>query len=198
MTGSDKFDSEFIDNSDYSGPGNKYYGAIGSRVQLYERLRKKLDSKGGIGHTTRVNIGNRLVKITPTWQNENIDPGTLAGAMVAAISTTIDDFAPVDIASSAEIAGSEPIEGGAKYTVNVDGVLPQQARFMAMMDAGTGFTSLFTDKMDVKEVGALRKRIGRSTWQFEVIVMDTAEDNDPLGPTPLGLRGSSRRPRLRD
>jgi len=198
MARSNEFDKVIETKEEFSGPGEKYYGAVGSRVQLYNRIRKKLDSKSGIGHTTRVNIGNRIVDITPTWQNENIDPGTLAGAMVAAISTTIDDFAPVDIASSAEIAGSEPIEGGARYTVNVDGVLPQQARFMAMMDAGTGFTSLFTDEMEVKDKGALRKRIARSTWQFEVVVKDTSEDSDPFGPTPLGLRGKSRRPRLRD
>lgn len=198
MTGSDEFADEVLGEEDYSGPGDRVYGAIGSRVQLYNRIRNKLDSKANIGHTTRVNLGNRIVEVTPTWENENISPGTLAGAMVAAISTTIDDFAPVDIASSAEIAGSEPIDGGARYTVNVDGVLPQQARFMAMMDAGTGFTSLVTDEMEVSEGQPLRKRVGRTTWQFEVVVKETARGGDPLGPTPLGIRGGSGRPRLRD
>lgn len=191
MSESDEFNSEVLDGTRVANQrGRTTINAqgIGSRVQLYKRIKNKLDDKSQIGHNFRVNVGNKIVDITPTWENENISPGTLAGAIVAAISTTIDDFAPVDIASSAEIAGSEPIEGGARYTVNVDGVLPQQARFMAMIDAGTGFTSLITDEFSVNSAEPLRKRVGRTTWQFEVEVRDTSRFTEPLGPEPLGLR----------
>jgi hypothetical protein len=154
---------------------------VGQFLRVYERVKDQLNKRSEAGHNLRVTVGNKFVELTPDYDNDNINPGTATGAVVAAIAETTDEFIPVDILSETEIADVEPTSDGAIYTVNVDAPLPQQARFQAMMEAGTGFTSLVADEFDVSEPELLRKRPGRDTYQYTVKVKEVGADGDGLG-----------------
>lgn len=154
---------------------------IGQTLQLYKRIQRKLDERAEAGHNIRANIGDKIVEVTPTWQNENIQPGTLTGAIVAAIATTTDELVPVDILAETEISDVEKVDDGTIYEVNVDAPLEQQARFEAMMEAGTGVTSLVVDQFDVEDTDVLKKRPSRDTYQFTVKVKDTDADSKSVG-----------------
>jgi len=171
------------------GADGRSYG-IGGKLGLVEKIRQELDNRSEAGHNARVNIGNTIVEVTPNFETDNISPGSMAGAILAVIAKQGNAIVPVDVLSETEIAAAEPKENSTVYTVNVDAALPQQAKFQAMMEAGTGFTSLITDEFDVGNSQSLRKRIGRTTWQYQVEVFDNS--NSSGGPliNRLGITSS--------
>lgn len=148
---------------------------IGQNVKLYEKVRDALDKRAGAAHEARVNVGNKIVEITPNWDNENINPGTATGAVMAGLASIVDELY-VPISADTEVAEVERVDGGVRYLVNVDSGFEQQARFRAMMEAGSGYTSLITDDFDLSDADVLTKRPGRDTWQFEVVVKDENQD----------------------
>lgn len=151
--------------------------SIGQNIQLYKRIAEKLDARAEAGHALRLRVENAAVRVTPTWDNENVQPGTLTGALMAGISAVLDNYA-VPTGADTEIVDTEVMgNGDVKYTVNVDSSFKNQARFRAMMEAGQGFVSLVTDRFDYGDEGVLRKRPARDTWQFEIIVEDVDEES---------------------
>lgn len=154
---------------------------VGQFLRIYERIKDQVQKRSEAGHNLRVTIGNKFVEVTPDYDNDNINPGTATGAIVAAIAETTDEVVPVDILSETEIADVEPTSDGAIYTVNVDAPLPQQARFQAMMEAGSGFTSLVADDFNVGSPDVLKKRPGRDTYQYTVEVKDVNMDGEQVG-----------------
>jgi len=161
--------------------------SIGSRTKIAERIGKIINGRTELGRAIRLRTESAIVTITPTWETNNIQGGTLTGATIAGVSVLLDDYA-LPIGSETEITDAEVVENGVLYTVNVDAAFKNQARFKAMIESGTGFTSLLTDKFDVQTEGALRTRPARDTWQFEVLVEDKGlgEDLD----TGLGVLSS--------
>ena len=145
--------------------------SIGSRTKIAERIGKIINGRTELGRAVRLRTESAIVTITPTWETDNIEGGTLTGAMIAGVSVLLDDYA-VPLGSETEISDAEVVEDGVLYTVNVNAAFKNQARFKAMMESGTGFTSLLTDKFNVQTEGALKTRPARDTWQFEVLVED--------------------------
>lgn len=153
---------------------------IGKRVKLYERVRKQLNSRSDSGHDARVRIGDKIVEVTPNYANENLNPGTAAGAIVAAIESLAGTYVP--IAGDTEVTSVEMQEDGAVYQVNVDSVFEQEGKFKAMMESGQGVTSIITDSFDVGEPETFNKKPARTTWQYEVKVRtDTQGEQRDLG-----------------
>jgi hypothetical protein len=152
---------------------------LGQNIKVYKKVGEALDARADAGHNLRISLENTIITVTPTWDNENIKPGTLAGAVTAAITLIADDYA-VPTTADTEIVDSEIVEDGVRYKVNVDSSFKQQARFRAMMEAGQGFVSLVTDKFEYNENGVLRKRPARDTWQFVITVKDK-DDNAERG-----------------
>lgn len=153
--------------------------SIGKYVKLYERVRQRVADNTEAGHNARVNIGNMLVDLTPDYENDNIAPGSAAGAAVAGIAHITGDLLPVDVLSETEISDTESVSDGTIYTINVDAPLPQQARFRAMLEAGSGFTSLIADDYDVSDGDVLKKRPTRDTYEYKVKIKEfEAQDNE--------------------
>jgi len=160
--------------------------SLGQNVKLYKRIKQQIDNRADAAHEARVNVGNKLVQVTPDWENENIRPGTATGAIMAGIAAVVDEYlAP--ISADTEIANVEYTEEGIRYTVNVDAPFEQQARFRAMMEAGAGFSSLITDSYNMTEPEDIRHRMVQDTWQMEVLVEEPKSDESEKDSLGLGL-----------
>lgn len=154
---------------------------IGQTLKLYKRIQRQLDERAEAGHNIRANIGDKIVEVTPNWQNENIQPGTATGAIISAVALVTDDLIPIDVIAGTNISEVDQTEDGTVYEVNVDAPLEQQAKFEAMMEAGTGATSLLVDEFDVSEPEVLKKRPSRDTYQFTVKVKEGTADAKDVG-----------------
>ncbi len=149
--------------------------SIGQRLKLSDRIRDAVDVRAEAGHKIRMKTEEALVTITPTWENDNLKPGTLMGAVAAGLTTVSDQYL-LPLNSDTEIVDTEILDNGdVKYTVNVDSAFFNQGRFKAMMEAGTGATALITDRFDYGNSGTLKERPIRDTNQYEVIVKKSNE-----------------------
>lgn len=148
---------------------------IGQNIKVYKKIVNALDARADAGHDLRISLENSIITVTPTYDNDNIKPGTLAGAITAGVTLLADDYV-VPTAADTEIVDSNIVENGVEYTVNVDSSFKQQARFRAMMEAGQGFVSLVTDRFEYNDSGVIRKRPARDTWQFVITVKDKQDD----------------------
>jgi len=162
---------------------------IGQNLKIYERIKQQLDNRTTAAHDVRTNIGDTIVSVTPNYENENINPGTATGVIMAGIATVLDQYA-VPMSADTEVADVESVENGTKYTVNVDAGFRQQARFRGMMEAGSGYTSFFTDGFEVSDMDSIRERLVRDTWQMDVVVEDPQPDQNQKSKIGLGLFNS--------
>lgn len=149
--------------------------SVGERLKLSERIRQAVDVRSELGHNIRIRTEEAFITITPNWENENIKPGTIVGASTAAVATVLDQYV-LPVSSDTEIVDTEIVDNGVKYTVNVDSAFMNQARFKAMMEAGTGATSMIVDRFEYGDSGVLKTRPFRDTYQFEITVEDTDTD----------------------
>lgn len=157
---------------------------VGSRIQLYRRIKEQLDRRSGAANELRMDLGNKIVRVTPNWSNPNIAPGTAAGAVLAAVTIVADEYVP--IGADTEIVDVDEGQEGTVYTVNVDSPLPQQAIFQAEMEAGGGFQSLITDQFNIRDQDTVNNRLVRDTWQVELEVIDS-EPSDPKDRLGFGV-----------
>lgn len=157
--------------------------SIGQTLQLYKKLKVALDSRTDAGHNIRVRVADKIIELSPEWDNPNFKKGTIIGGMIAAIAAVIDEYVPLK--ADADIVNTEPVEGGTRYTVNVDAPLKPQAMFKAMIESGSGFVSILSDDFDVKEPVPSRKRLARDTWTVDVVVKDPDLEAEPA--ISLGL-----------
>lgn len=163
------------------------YYSIGQNIKLVDRIQKAVDSVSDTGHNIRVKTENAFVTVTPTWETDNIERGTLVGLTTAAVASAVDTYVP--IGSETEITDVEKVSNGTLYTVNVNAAFRNQAMFRSIMESGTGYTSLITDKNRVSSDSILKKRPGRDTYQFEILVEDAGGSNNAgldIGPDILG------------
>ncbi|EGQ44228.1 MAG: hypothetical protein J07AB43_02870 [Candidatus Nanosalina sp. J07AB43] len=145
--------------------------SIGSRLQIGDRLSNFINARTRLGRKLRLKTESAVVTVTPTWETDRLKGGTLAGAILAATSTLLDDYA-LPLGSETEIVDSEVRDDGVLYTVNVNSSFKNQARFKSLMESGSGFTSILVDDFDVQTEEVLKTRPARDTWQFEVLVQD--------------------------
>lgn len=154
---------------------------LGQTVKLYKRVQKQLNSRSDVGHSIRVNLGNKIIELGPGFDNPNFDNGTLAGAITAGVAALASSYVPVG--ADTEVVNVEETGKGMKYTVNVDAPLEAQARFRAMIESGSGYASFLTDQFDMGEPKAVRKRPARDTWQMDITVLEPdTPQKDQLGP----------------
>jgi hypothetical protein len=158
--------------------------SLGGRIGIANKVQEAIDGVAGTGHNIRIKTEDAIVTVTPTWENDTIERGSLIGLTTAAIASATKTYVP--LGSETEIANVEKVEGGTKYTVNVNAGFRNQAMFRSIMETGTGYTSLITDRNEIVDEEVLRKRPLRDTYQFEVLVEGVTGDLDEYSPDSEG------------
>lgn len=152
---------------------------IGKNVKLYERVRKRLNENAEGGHSTRIELGDKIVEVTPNYANENLNPGTATGAVIATLQYIGSTYIPINfLVGDTEITSVEQTEDGAIYDVNVDAIFQQEGRFKAMLESGQGAQSLITEDYEFEgSPDVYNKKPVQTTWQYTVKVKTDADGN---------------------
>lgn len=140
-----------------------------ARKNIFRRVEDRVDNRA---RKLRNRLDDPLERRVPKVENRNIGNGIGVGAIEAGIAKILDDTLGVPFGSDTEIVDAEPIDGGMKYYVNVDAPLRNMARMRGFFEAGTGFTSLLTDEVDVEDVDVVKTRVLRDTYQIVVNIRD--------------------------
>lgn len=145
---------------------------IGKRLKLYERARKQINARADKGHTARVKLGEKIVEVTPNYANENINPGTAAGAVVATLVSVSNTYVPSSLFfGDTEVTSVEKVDDGIIYDVNVDAIFQDEGRFRAMIESAQGIQSLITEEFEMQgEAEPFNKKPLQTTWQYRVKV----------------------------
>lgn len=156
----------------FSQDSNEATFQPGSRLDIPERTKEKADELTPKGRDVRTNIDRRLKDSAVNPANENISTGTFVGAVGTLIVWTLEDYLPGQVVAQADVVGVEPVDQGLKYTVDANAMIESQSRFRAILDSGTGVTSLWTDEIDVESVELIKSRPARDTYRYEIVVRD--------------------------
>lgn len=116
--------------------------------------------------------GRRFAKRVPDFEHRNVGGGKLVGAIEGGIALLIKETVGLPLGSDVEVVDVEPTQGGNIYTINVDAPFENMAQAQAFFEAGTGYTSFFTDLIEVQSTETLKVRSVRDTYQIEVLVRD--------------------------
>jgi hypothetical protein len=145
---------------------------IGERVQIYERVRKQINKRADSGHDLRITLGDKIVEVTPNYANDNINPGTATGAIVAVMTNIAETYIPVGtVLGDTEITSVEETSDGAIYDVNVDAILENEGRLKAFLESGQGIQSLVAEDFElIEEPKPFNKKPVQTTWQYRVKV----------------------------
>lgn len=142
----------------------------GERLDIPERTRDRSENLTPAGRRIRQKIDQRLKDTAVSPANDNIDAGTIVGAVGTAIVWLFEDYLPGRVAADAEIADVETVDGGIRYTVDSNAMIESQSRFRAILDSGTGITSLWTDEIEVQSIELVKARPVRDTYRYEIVV----------------------------
>lgn len=146
---------------------------IGKNFKLYERVRKLLNENANAGHNRRVQFDDKVVEVTPNYENDNINEGTATGAIVAVLQYIGATYIPINfLVGDTEITSVEQTDDGAVYEVNVDAIFEQEGRFKAMLESGQGVQSLVTEDYEFMsdDPEVFNKKPVQTTWQYQVKV----------------------------
>jgi len=145
---------------------------IGENLKLYERARKQINSRADSGHDVRVELGDKIVEVTPNYANENINPGTAAGAVTAVLVTISNTYVPTSLFfGDTEVTSVEQTDDGAIYDVNVDAIFENEGRFRAFIESGQGIQSLVSEDFEMQNnPEPFNKKPLQTTWQYQVKV----------------------------
>lgn len=116
--------------------------------------------------------GTQLEEKIPDVPNRNFGGGLAIGGIEAGIAVVLEDTVGVPFGGSSDVVGVEAVEGGVKYTVNVNAPTQNMAQARAFIDSSTGFTSYLTDLYDVQDVELTKTRMLRDTYQVELLIKD--------------------------
>lgn len=134
---------------------------------------RKLENRiGSAPRRLRNRPGDALRKRVPEFENRNFGAGVGVGIVEAGIALVLKETVGVPLGSDTEAVGAEVTEEGVIYTINVDAPFRNMAEARAFLESGTGFTSVLTDKIDVRETEILKTRVLRDTYQIDVLVVD--------------------------
>lgn len=127
---------------------------------------------GSRAHRIRNRPGSRIKKRAPKFDKRNFGGGVGAGAVAAGVATLIEDTVGVPFGGSVDTLSVENVEDGQVYTVNVNAPTQNMAEARAFIDAGTGFTALLTDLLDVRDVEIQNTRVLRDTYEVKLKIED--------------------------
>jgi len=145
---------------------------IGKNLKLYERVRKLINENADAGHSARVELGDKIVEVTPNYANENINPGTAAGAITAVLVSISNTYVPTSLFfGDTEVSSIEKTQDGAIYDVNVDAIFENEGRFRAFIESGQGIQSLVSEDFEMMDdPEPFNKKPVQTTWQYRVKV----------------------------
>lgn len=144
----------------------------GSRIDAKERIQSISDRLEGTGVSLRDRIDQRLNERRIQPANENLQNGTLVGAIGTSIVWALEDYLPARAGADASISNTEIKDDEIVYTIDSNAVIESQARFRSMIDAGTGVSSLWTDDFDIMRVERVKTRPARDTYRYEIAISD--------------------------
>lgn len=151
---------------------------VGERLkQKFDRepfWRKAEDKLSNPGHNIRNRIDDRMSNTIPRFNKRNFGGGIGAGAVGAAVGTALEDVVGVPFGGSTDTIDVRPATDGrgTVYVVNVNSPFASMAKVRAFIDAGTGFTSIITDQLNVEDVQVIGTRTLRDTYQIRLKVFD--------------------------
>lgn len=149
-----------------------------------ERIKDRLDRPSVIrrvesrfsnpGHSIRSRMSGRIGNRVPEFQHRNFGGGIGAGIVGAAVATILDDTVGIPFGGSADVVDVQPAEDGTGtlYRVNVNAPTENMAKARGFIDAGTGFSSVLTDVLDVQDVEVIGTRTLRDTYQVTLKIRD--------------------------
>lgn len=148
---------------------------VGDRIKKrFDRKpvwRKVSDRASEPGHRLRSSIGGSFGDRIPTFKNRNFGGGVGAGAVGAGIATVLEDVIGAPFGGSTDtVSITNNDDGSTTYVVNVNSPTEDMAVVRGFIDAGTGFTSLLTDKLNVENVQLVDTRPFRDTYQIKLRV----------------------------
>jgi hypothetical protein len=145
---------------------------LGGIVDLQSRVSKRASQFSSKGHDVRMQFDQFLKDRRFEPANKNIDTNTVVGAAVVASIYAIGSYIPGEPGANTEVIDVQTEDDGQTYiyTVNTNAPLEGQARFQTILDSTTGFTSLYTDDIDVVEFETIQERVLRDTYQYRVRV----------------------------
>lgn len=135
-------------------------------------IRKAEDRVGEAMSRARNRPSKALQQRVPRIPNRNIGQGVATGAIEAGIGIILEDTLGIPFGGNAEVTDVQPVNRGYVYTVDVNAPTENMARARAFISSTTGFTSLFTDLIDVENVEIINRRTLRDTYQVEILVED--------------------------
>jgi len=144
-----------------------------------ERLKKRFDREpvwrkaanraSGPGHSLRSRVGGSFGNRIPSFENRNFGGGIGAGTVGAGLATVLEDVVGVPFGGSTDTVSIENNpDGSISYVVNVNSPTEDMAKVRGFIDAGTGFTSVLTDELDVQDVELVNTRVLRDTYQVKL------------------------------
>ena len=118
--------------------------------------------------------GKQLRRRVPRFQKRNFGAGIGAGTVASGVAVILEDTVGVPFGADSDVQDVTPAGDGSGniYTVNVNAPTENMAKARAFIDAGTGFTSILTDALDVQDVEVLGTRMLRDTYQVKLKIKD--------------------------
>lgn len=144
----------------------------GDRLDIPERARKNSSRLRPVAKGLRdaINeVGGNVINLP----NENIDDGVGIAALATAVAYVAEDYLPIRLGASISTVDIEEVEGQEQtfdYTLDVNAALENQARLKAKVQSGTGFTSLWSDKLEVLDYEEIATRPARDTYRYKIRV----------------------------
>lgn len=139
------------------------------REPIWRRVEGRIDKRAS---RIRNRPGKAVARRLPQFPQRNFGGGITVGVVQAAISIVLERTVGIPFGADTEIVDTEPASNGTLYTVNVDSPFENMAQAKAYFEANTGFTSLLTDLLEVRNVEVLKTRPLRDTYQVEILVED--------------------------
>ena len=149
---------------------------VGERV--VDRLNKKPvwtevdDRIADQMHDVRNTPGNSFRQQVPRLGKRNLGDAIGLGLIEAGIAVVLEEVVGVPFGADVDVNGVNPVDDGVIYTVNVNAPTENMARARAFIDAGTGFTAILTDELDVRGIEIVSKRSLRDTYQIQVKIKE--------------------------
>jgi len=145
---------------------------VGGIVDLQSRISERSSQFTDKGHELRTNLDQFLKDRRFEPSNTNIDTNTVVGAAIVGTVYALESYLPGKAGANTEVLNVETEDGGDTYiyTINTNAPLEGQARFRSILDASTGYTSLYTDEIEIVEFETIQERVARDTYQYRVKV----------------------------
>lgn len=145
--------------------GERVKKVIGDRPSV---VRKAADRFDGPFSERRNNIPERIARMTPDFQQRNLGDGFGIGYIAAGVAVIIEDTVGVPFGASSDTVNIERNGNVFTYTVDTNAPFPNMAKARAAIDAGTGFTGVFTERIEFQSFEKVKERPFRDTYRIKV------------------------------